>query len=136
MTNIKFYHIIQVWLWKFFPVKGDIYQIGPGYVVLNLKSFFGSLVVLQTVTPIEPLKQKLSHYFYASRLFGFFMKFFIFGETVQVARDAMIWDNKTFVRNPILPKEEKQIKLYRNWFSQFYSQNSKSFQDAHNDLSW
>ncbi|XP_070494289.1 cholesterol 7-desaturase nvd-like [Chironomus tepperi] len=136
MTNIKLTHIIQFWLWKFFQVDGDIYQIGPGYVVLKLKAFFGDILVLQTVTPIEPLKQKLSHYFYASGMLGLIMKISIYGETVQVARDAMIWDYKTFVRNPILPKEEKQIKLYRNWFSQFYSANSKSFQDSRNDLTW
>jgi cholesterol 7-dehydrogenase len=117
-------------------VDADIYQIGPGYVVLKLKLFFGDVLILQTVTPIEPLKQKLSHYFYAPRMLGLFMKFSIYGETVQVARDAMIWDYKTFVRNPVLPKEEKQIKLYRNWFSQFYSQNSKSYQESLNDLTW
>ena len=127
---------MKIWLIKFFQMEADIYQIGPGYVVLNFKSLFGDILVLQTVTPIEPLKQKLLHHFYASRLLGFIAKFFIFGETIQFARDAMIWDNKTFVRNPILPKEEKQIKLYRNWYSQFYSQNSKNFQDTRNDLSW
>lgn len=136
MTNIKLSHIIQIWLLKFFQVDGDIYQIGPGYVVLELKTFFGNVLILQTVIPLEPLKQKLSHYFYASRFMGWFMKIVIYGETVNVARDKMIWDNKTFIRNPILPKEEKQIKLYRNWFSQFYSQNSKNFHDANNDLSW
>lgn len=49
----------------------------------------------------------------------------------------MIWDNKQFIRNPLLAKEEKQIKLYRNWYGQFYSENSKTFASASSDqMDW
>jgi cholesterol 7-dehydrogenase len=136
MAKATIDHIVQFWTYKFLKIDADVTQVGPGYVVLKLKTFFGDMTILQTVTPVEPLKQRLLHYFYGPRWLGIFMKFSIYGETVNVARDAMVWDYKTFVRNPILPKEEKQIKLYRNWFSQFYSENSKSYQDAQNDLSW
>ncbi|KAG5682992.1 hypothetical protein PVAND_012304 [Polypedilum vanderplanki] len=129
-------HVVEVLKVKFFQLEADVTQIGPGYVVLKLKTFYGNVTILQTVTPIEPMKQRLMHFFYGTPWNGLFMKFTIFGETVNVARDAMVWDNKTFIRNPLLPKEEKQIRLYRNWFSQFYSENSKSFQEAYNDLSW
>lgn len=99
--------------------------------------FFGSLKILLTLTPIEPFLQQLSHYFYGSPFVGCFVKFVLWGETVNVARDAMIWNNKEFIRNPILVREDKQIKMFRNWFGQFYSKNSKSFIDACNkSLEW
>ncbi len=49
------------------------------------------------------------------------------GNSIMVERDIMIWNSKEFLRNPILLKEDKKIKLFRNWHSQFYSENSKSF---------
>lgn len=60
------------------------------------------------------------------------MKLILFAQIVNVARDVMVWNSKTFIRSPLLPKEDKQIKMYRNWFSQ----NSKSYQDIKNDLNW
>lgn len=104
---------------------------------MDVKLFFGRVKVLQTLTPIKPLVQQLSHYFFGSKFLGFFVKFLIWGETINVARDAMIWNKKEFVHNPILAKEDKQIKLFRNWFGQFYSKNSKTFASAcENHLEW
>lgn len=106
-------------------------------MVLELKTFFGSVKILQTLTPLEPLVQRLSHNFYGSPLLGWYMKFMIWAETVNVARDVMIWNSKQFLRNPMLAKEEKPIKMYRNWFNQFYSENSKTFASTYNnDLEW
>jgi cholesterol 7-dehydrogenase len=91
-----------------------------------------TITILQTLTPVEPLVQKLSHYFYSSRGAAWLTKFVVWAETVNVARDVMIWNNKKFIRNPLLPKEDKQIKLFRSWYGQFYSENSRSFADACN----
>lgn len=44
----------------------------------------GRIEVLQTVTPIEPLLQKVVHRFYAPRILGPFMKFAVFGESIMV----------------------------------------------------
>lgn len=117
-------------------VDASIQQIGPGCVILYLDSDLGPMVILQTLTPIEPTLQKLSHYFFGPRLLAWFIKFSIIGESINVGRDVMIWNSKQFVSNPILPKEDKLIKKFRIWYSQFYSENSKSFEMAKNDLSW
>jgi cholesterol 7-dehydrogenase len=53
-----------------------------------------------------------------------------------VARDVMIWNNKQFINNPLLPKEDKQIKMFRNWFGQFYTENSKTFASVSENLEW
>lgn len=134
---VKLTHALKLFIFKFIQIDSVIHQIGPGIVVLELKTFFGVIKILQTLTPLEPLVQQLSHYFYGSPLLGWYMKFAIWGETVNVARDVMIWDSKQFLRNPMLAKEEKPIRMYRNWFSQFYTENSKTFASIHNnELEW
>lgn len=117
-------------------INADIIQAGPGFVVLDLKLFLGRIVIVQTLTPLEPLVQSLSHDFYAPWYLGWLAKFVMLGETINVARDVMIWNSKQFIRNPLLAKEEKPLKMYRNWFSQFYSENSKSFSYAQETLEW
>lgn len=136
MTTINLNHLIELGSLKLMKVNAKVKQIGPGYVVLYIESFFGRMVILQTLTPLEPLVQKLSHYFYGPRLLAWFIKFSIIAESINVARDVMVWNHKQFSNNPLLPKEDKLVKQFRIWFSQFYSENSKSFEAAKNDLSW
>ena len=136
MSRISLVHFLKIWNLSCIEVKADIAQIGPGCVILYLKSSFGRIVIIQTLTPVEPLKQKLCHYFYGPRHLAWFIKFTIIAESINVARDIMIWNRKQFISNPVLPKEDKLIKRYRTWFSQFYSENSKTFEMARNDLSW
>ena len=137
LAIIHLTHVFKIFSFKFLNITGVIHQIGPGFVILEMKSFFGVVKILLTLTPIRPLEQRLIHYFYGSPLVGLYIKLFFWGETVNVARDAMIWNNKKFVRNPLLVKEDKQIKLFRNWYSQFYSKNSKSFEYAcKDDFEW
>lgn len=103
---------------------------------MMLESTFGRMVILQSVTPVEPLVQKMNHYFYGPRYLAWFVKFTIIAETINVSRDVMVWNYKKFVSNPLLPKEDKLIKQFRIWFNQFYSENSTSYEMANNDLSW
>ncbi|XP_023169551.2 cholesterol 7-desaturase [Drosophila hydei] len=108
-------------------------QIGPAYVHLTLHSpTFGSFQIFQTVTPVEPLLQKVVHRFYAPRSMAPFIKFLIFGETVMFERDMKIWNHKTYRSSPLLVSEESSLKKFRKWYAQFYTDNSKSFQLASN----
>lgn len=136
MTKLTLTHLVKILKFELIKVVANVKQIGPGYVILYLESSFGPMVVLQTLTPVEPLIQKLCHYFYGPRHLAWFIKFTLVGESINVARDVMIWNNKQFSSNPLLPKEDKLIKQFRIWFSQFYSENSKSFDMATSDLSW
>nr|XP_015024806.2 cholesterol 7-desaturase isoform X2 [Drosophila virilis] len=104
-------------------------QIGPAYVHLVLHSpTFGNFQIFQTITPVEPLLQKVVHRFYASRFMAPIMKFLIFGETVMFERDLNIWNHKMYRNNPMLLMEESSLKKFRKWYAQFYTVNSKSFQ--------
>jgi len=53
-----------------------------------------------------------------------FGKFVLNNLVVQFERDVPIWDNKTYLPNPMVIKEDGDILRYRRWFSQFYSENS------------
>ncbi|CAG2165365.1 unnamed protein product, partial [Oppiella nova] len=36
--------------------------------------------------------------------------------------DIIIWNNKKFIKNPILTKNERSLVRFRRWFNQFYSE--------------
>lgn len=44
-------------------------QIGPGCVELMMNTNYGPMVCLQTVTPVEPMVQKVVHRFYRCEYF-------------------------------------------------------------------
>lgn len=111
-------------------------QIGPGYVELMMESSFGPFVVVQTVTPVEPLVQQVIHRFYSPRSTAWFSKFGVWAESIMFERDMMVWNSKQYVDTPLLVKEDRLIKGYRNWYSQFYSANSISFNLAKEDMDW
>ncbi|XP_057675559.1 cholesterol 7-desaturase nvd isoform X2 [Corythoichthys intestinalis] len=105
-------------------------QVGPGLVFLRFDhSFLGSGMIMQSVTPVEPLLQCVSHtIFYQSNIPAFVPKFILKGESIQFERDVMIWNNKTYISKPLLVKEDSTIRKHRRWYSQFYSENSPRFQ--------
>lgn len=135
-TAITLTHLVKIWKYEMIKVVANVKQVGPGYVILYIDSSFGPMVILQTLTPVEPLVQKLCHYFYGPRHLAWFVKFTLLAESINVSRDIMIWNYKKFSSNPLLPKEDKMIKQFRIWFSQFYTENSKSFESSRDDLSW
>ncbi|XP_053963079.1 cholesterol 7-desaturase nvd [Anastrepha ludens] len=138
IASLHLTHAIQL-LPKYNLLQIDVEakQIGPSVVHLHLmSSTFGRIEILQTVTPVEPLVQKVIHRFYAHKAVGPFMKLLIFAESVMFERDIVMWNHKTFRSKPRLVKEDTAIKNFRNWFAQFYTENSKSFVDAHGCLDW
>lgn len=87
MATMNLSHTIRLF-GKFYICSIDVraIQIGPGYVQLFMNSNFGPMVILQTVTPIEPFVQKVVHTIYAPRYAACFAKFTFFGECVMVSR--------------------------------------------------
>jgi len=47
-------------------------------------------------------------------------------------QDVMIWQWKTYPSKPVLSKEDVNIRKFRKWFSQFYSEHSVTFDEAVN----
>ncbi|XP_039249414.2 cholesterol 7-desaturase nvd 2-like [Styela clava] len=108
-----------------------IEQIGPGNVHIHINTPYFRGVLIQTITPTEPLLQRLSHTFYVEPLVPMFIaKSFLYLEATQIERDIMVWNNKKYLLKPLLVKEESSIVKHRRWFRQFYSENSPRLNSA------
>lgn len=93
-------------------------------VILIFETPFGQGVLVQSVTPIEPLLQRIIHRFYSEPKFiQPFSRIVLHSEAIQISRDIEIWNRKCYLSSPNLVKEDSNIKSFRRWFSQFYSNN-------------
>lgn len=111
-------------------------QIGPGYVELMIDTSLGPMCILQTVTPVEPLLQKVIQLIYSPPLIGPYATLVFLGECLMFERDVAIWNHKKFTKEPLLVKEDRRILAYRRWYAQFYSEHSPSYQSAMQSLLW
>ncbi|XP_046360935.1 cholesterol 7-desaturase nvd-like [Haliotis rufescens] len=139
--QIKLQHSINMFGIHIPPVDLNIsaQQIGPGVVYLEFTSMFGKGVFIQSLTPVEPMVQKLVHNIYVHwTMPTFIAKFFMFGEAIQVERDVMIWNNKRYEGRPMFvkSKEDSLIAKHRRWYSQFYSKNSRRLIFQKENLDW
>ncbi len=101
-------------------------------VHLNFKTHFGRVIVIETITPVQPLLQRATHQCWAEkRCPRWFAKFLLRNLIVQFERDVPIWNNKTFISNPLIIKQDGPIQKYRRWFAKnFYSENSEKVAQA------
>lgn len=139
MASIQLSHGFTLFGGKFeiFSMKVKALQIGPGLVHLYFNTSIGSGVLIQSVTPIAPMMQKVIHTFYTSRTFiAPYAKLVLHCEAEHVERDIMIWNSKQFYARPLLLKEDRRIKEFRRWYQQFYSENSPKFTFHKEDLAW
>jgi len=91
----------------------------------------GTIYFASTVTPVKPLLQRYTHVMWApSWLPRFIPKMLLRGLLVQVNRDVPIWNNKTYRAQPPYSAQDKNIAKFRRWFSQFYSHDSETFDEA------
>jgi len=130
VANMKCYLRMSLF-GKFFTLPATTVtftQTGPGllYIVFNMG--FGRIIIFGTVTPLEPLCQKtLAAVYTDSPLLKLLAGGLILSvQANQYKRDVTIWNRKTHLKNPILVKEERALKQFRQWFSQFYSKNSQT----------
>lgn len=103
-------------------------QVGPCLVILTFNSPEWNVegVYCQAVMPQAKNKQKIVHHLYLplSLKGRVLSRFMLFAEVNMVDRDCIMWQNKKFLKNPGLVREEKSISRFRHWYSQFYSENS------------
>jgi cholesterol 7-dehydrogenase len=125
-------HDLDFFGWKlpFTRTYVIVHQDGPGLVNLHFKTPFGDVAIVQSVTPVEPMVQRMLHRVYCSRFVPTFVaKMTLYLEALQVDRDVMIWNNKMWRNKPLFMKEESMMVKHRRWYSQFYSKNSPKLKD-------
>lgn len=110
-------------------------QIGPAYVELTVNSSLGPMFIIQTVTPMEPFVQRVTHSLYSAPLNALLGKMVFLGECFMFQRDVDVWNHKEFLKNPLLLPEDKTIKAFRKWYKQFYSPNSPTYHSIQS-LEW
>lgn len=75
----------------------SIKQYGPGVVILQFNSKIGKFYIVQSVTPLEPMRQQIIHAvftpWFIPRIVG---KGLLWSVVDQVERDIPIWNNKTY----------------------------------------
>ena len=79
------------------PFSLFVQQIGPANVHLKIKiDFFGPInaIIIQTITPLAPMKNKIVHHFYSEPTLKAFLfsKFMIYGEAKMVC-----WYHQLFI---------------------------------------
>lgn len=118
-------------------VHVHVVQTGPALVFeqLTLPLGLGTVYFCSSVTPVSPKLLRYTHAMYCSNwLPRIVAKTLLRGLQVQVNRDVPIWNNKTYRAKPPLTKEDGDaISRFRQWFSQFYSPESETFEQA---LEW
>eukprot|EP00118_Oscarella_pearsei_P028497 m.2291 g.2291 ORF g.2291 m.2291 type:complete len:461 (+) comp8548_c0_seq2:35-1417(+) len=114
-------------------------QIGPGIVHMPfiLPFGLGRGVIIQSLTPVEPMLQHVNQLVFTEKKVPTFIgKFILWVEFCQVERDLTVWNNKSYASKPLLVKEDHLITKHRRWFSQFYSENSPRFSSERTSLDW
>jgi len=109
--------------------EAKINQYGPGLVYIHMYTPLGEMWILEAVTPVGPLHQKVDHTIWAPPWIPrFLVKFALWNFISQFGRDVPIWDTKTFTHNPMVLKGDGPLLQYRRWFSRFYSENSPTLE--------
>jgi cholesterol 7-desaturase len=68
-----------------------------------------------------------------------FLVWYIVGNWIaQYQNDIMIWENKKFLKNPVLVKGDGPMNKQRRWFKQFYEKTgvASSSTDAAASTEW
>ncbi|XP_067143676.1 cholesterol 7-desaturase nvd-like [Centruroides vittatus] len=127
MTTVKLTNYVKIFgiSLPWFKASLDVKQIGPAIVHLYITCVFGRGIYIQSITPERPLQQKIVHHFYSpSRFSQIFASILLLLEATMLERDILMWNNKKFLKAPLLVTEDKFIVRFRRWYSQFYSENS------------
>ncbi|CAN7993100.1 unnamed protein product, partial [Ixodes hexagonus] len=105
-------------------------QHGPALVTISVKGKTGNYIAVQSLVPEGPFKIRMRHRLFFEPGTNWFVRWFhTMALRHMVDRDAAIWDHKAFLKQPALVKEDRTIVAFRKWYSQFYSENSVTWQE-------
>lgn len=123
MAQFKLQSWISVFGLRVFDITVRANQIGPARVTIYYDSkWYGRGLLIMNSIPLGGRRTKYVQHIYTERsLFQCFMaKWVLYGEIKMLERDLVIWNHKKLVKNPIFIPEDKTLKQFRLWYSQFY----------------
>lgn len=141
MAELKLRHNLKFGRISLFDLKLKAYQIGPSLVHMHFDSpSMGRGIMVQYVLPLEPMVQKVVHIFFTERSWwSAYAKIVLWGESVLLERDIMVWNSKRYADKPLSGQEDVLISRHRRWFSQFYcakGQGGSSLASTDTGLDW
>lgn len=98
---------------------------GPGGIVIFRIDIprLGQILLFQTHTPLEPLRQRVQFRWYASRRIPRLLVSYVVGNWLsQWREDIKIWENKVYRSRPLLVQEDGPVHQMRAWYRQFLSE--------------
>ena len=80
----------------------------------------GEIELWQTHLPIGALEQQVDYHWFADRRLPRWLVWYVVGNWIsQWAQDIEIWENKSYVRNPRLCRDDGRVFQMRRWYRQF-----------------
>mmetsp|Transcript_14556 Transcript_14556/g.27246 ORF Transcript_14556/g.27246 Transcript_14556/m.27246 type:complete len:692 (+) Transcript_14556:84-2159(+) len=110
--------------------------VGPGGLVFfSFDTPLGSLILMQTNTPIEAMRLEVAFRWFADATMPRNLVWYIVGNWIaQYQNDIFIWENKKFLKSPFLVKGDGPMNKQRRWFKQFYPAQPAA--DAKGSMEW
>jgi len=111
---------------------------GPSIIHFNMKTAIGSMRMINHLLPLRPFELHTETAWYAERSVPTWLVYII-AEIAKGAleQDRLVWESKSFANKPILVQGDGPFSKHRRWFSQFYSENSRSAANANkNAIDW
>ncbi|CAH0387354.1 unnamed protein product [Bemisia tabaci] len=111
-------------------------SVGPGLAVVKPEIGFGCTVGILSFTPLGPFQQRHEILWYSHPATMLLGRMAIHGAVINLERDIFIWNYKSIAAKAIYVKEEREMKAFRRWYNQFYSENTPRIKFHVDTLSW
>ena len=117
----------------------SIQQDGPSsFFTTFWLPILGNFYVYHAPLPVKPMQQKMQTCVFGKWWVPKFIGKLILKEAgTQIDNERHIWAYKRYVQNPVLVNGDGKVGSFRRFFSQFYCEESKSFEEVMSDtLEW
>jgi len=100
----------------------EITSMGPSLITIVCHMPLGSVMIVESVTPIGQLLQQVEHTLYAHWCVPRFVaKLVLNAYLAQFERHVPIWSSKNRLSDSTVLKEDGHVTKFRRFFKQFYS---------------
>lgn len=105
---------------------------GPGVVHFDIKTPLGNAWLVKSLLPQEPFKIFSEDTWFAEkRTPRWLCHVLAIVAKGALEQDRQVWENRVFQPKPHLVKGDGPFLRYRQWFHQFYSENSAGVEERH-----
>ncbi len=118
--------------WKWYKQLVVVTFDGPGVVHFDIKTPLGRVWLVKSLLPQEPFKVYSEDTWFAEkRTPRWLCHVLAVVAKGALEQDRQVWENRVFAQKPHLVKGDGPFLRYRQWFHQFYSENSAAVEERH-----